>query len=64
MRTAYEPLFCLSHGDQRVTEWKSCDSFTHCILVPWGLREALQGSKGDSQVEALRPRKKTCQTTG
>jgi len=32
MRTACEPLFWLFHGDQSMTEWKSCASVTHCTL--------------------------------
>lgn len=38
MRTAYEPLFWLSHGDQRMTEWKSCASSltAPCPLSPQG----------------------------
>lgn len=32
MRTACEPLFWLSHSDQRMTEWKSCTSFSRYTL--------------------------------
>ena len=57
MRTACEPLFWLSHGDQRMTEWKSCASFTHCTLSHEPSGRACTDLRGGSQGWEVKPAK-------
>lgn len=49
MRTACEPLFWLSHGDQRMTEWKGCASITHSTLSHEPSGRAWMHPREDSQ---------------
>lgn len=57
MRTACEPLFWLSHSDQKMTEWKSCASFTHCTLSREPSGRACVDPKGGSQGWEVKPAK-------
>lgn len=55
MGTACELLFCLSHVDQRMTEWKSYASFTHGTLSHEPSGRACTVPRGGSQGWGVKP---------
>lgn len=64
MRAAYEPLFWLSHGDQRMTEWKSCASFTHCTLSHEPSGRFCRDPRGSPKAGCSGQGSKTCEAAG